>query len=56
MQLFFNYSIDCELPPNTDYTGPERAGFAYSFGIYDLRLNHPVRAPDGARQGRREAP
>ena len=25
--LFFNYSIDCELPPNTDYTGPERRPF-----------------------------
>ena len=27
MKLFFNYSIDCELPPNTDYTGPERRPF-----------------------------
>jgi len=24
MKLFFNYSIDCELPVNTPYTGPER--------------------------------
>ena len=28
MKLFFNYSIDCELPPNTRYTeGRERADF-----------------------------
>jgi hypothetical protein len=27
MQCFFNYSIDCELPPNTTYTGPERRPF-----------------------------
>lgn len=27
MKLFFNYSIDCELPTNTDYTGPERRPF-----------------------------
>jgi len=27
MKLFYNYSIDCELPPNTDYTGPERKPF-----------------------------
>lgn len=27
MRLFFNYSIDCELPPNTEYTGPERRPF-----------------------------
>ena len=27
MTLFFNYSIDCETPPNTDYTGPERRPF-----------------------------
>ncbi|MDP7399393.1 MAG: polysaccharide deacetylase family protein [Lentisphaeria bacterium] len=27
MQLFFNYSIDCETPANTDYTGPERRPF-----------------------------
>lgn len=25
--LFFNYSLDCETPPNTDYTGPERRPF-----------------------------
>ncbi len=25
--LFFNYSIDCELPNNTAYTGPERRPF-----------------------------
>lgn len=24
MKLYFNYSIDCELPLNTSYTGPER--------------------------------
>ena len=27
MKLFFNYSIDCETPANTDYTGPERRPF-----------------------------
>lgn len=27
MKLFFNYSIDCELPANTDCTGPERREF-----------------------------
>ena len=27
MTLFFNYSIDCELPVNTPYTGPERRPF-----------------------------
>lgn len=27
MHLFFNYSIDCELPLNTPYTGPERRTF-----------------------------
>lgn len=27
MELFFNYSIDCETPANTDYTGPERRPF-----------------------------
>lgn len=27
MELFFNYSIDCELPLNTPYTGPERRPF-----------------------------
>lgn len=27
MKCFFNYSIDCELPPNTPYTGPERRPF-----------------------------
>jgi len=27
MKLFFNYSIDCELPLNTEYTGPERRPF-----------------------------
>jgi len=27
MKLFFNYSIDCELPRNTKYTGPERRPF-----------------------------
>lgn len=27
MKLFFNYSIDCELPKNTPYTGPERRAF-----------------------------
>lgn len=27
MTLFFNYSIDCELPTNTEYTGPERRDF-----------------------------
>ena len=27
MKLFFNYSIDCELPTNTEYTGPERRPF-----------------------------
>jgi hypothetical protein len=27
MKLFFNYSIDCELPPDTPYTGPERRPF-----------------------------
>ena len=27
MKLFFNYAIDCETPPNTDYTGPERRPF-----------------------------
>jgi hypothetical protein len=27
MKLAFNYSIDCELPANTDYTGPERCSF-----------------------------
>jgi len=27
MKLFFNYSIDCELPLNTPYTGPERRPF-----------------------------
>ena len=27
MKLAFNYSIDCELPVNTDYTGPERCPF-----------------------------
>lgn len=27
MKLFFNYSIDCELPVNTPYTGPERRSF-----------------------------
>lgn len=25
--LFFNYSVDCELPKNTPYTGPERRPF-----------------------------
>ena len=27
MKFFFNYSIDCELPLNTEYTGPERQPF-----------------------------
>lgn len=27
MRLFFNYSLDCETPTNTDYTGPERMSF-----------------------------
>jgi hypothetical protein len=27
MKLYFNYSLDCELPKNTDYTGPERVPF-----------------------------
>ena len=27
MKLFFNYSIECELPPNTEYTGPELLPF-----------------------------
>lgn len=27
MELFFNYSIDCETPANTEYTGPERRPF-----------------------------
>ncbi len=27
MKLFFNYSIDCELPPHSEYTGPERRPF-----------------------------
>ena len=27
MKLFFNYSIDCETPPNTEYTGRERRAF-----------------------------
>lgn len=27
MKLFFNYSIDCETPSNTEYTGPERLPF-----------------------------
>jgi hypothetical protein len=27
MNLFFNYSIECELPPNSTYTGPERRPF-----------------------------
>ncbi|MHB0937096.1 MAG: polysaccharide deacetylase family protein [Armatimonadota bacterium] len=27
MRLYFNYSIDCELPLNTPYTGPERRPF-----------------------------
>jgi hypothetical protein len=27
IKLFFNYSIDCETPAHTDYTGPERRPF-----------------------------
>ena len=27
MDVFFNYSIDCETPPNTEYTGAERRPF-----------------------------
>jgi len=27
MKIYFNYSIDCELPLNTPYTGPERRPF-----------------------------
>lgn len=27
MKLYFNYSLDCETPPNTEYTGPERRPF-----------------------------
>ncbi len=36
MQLFFNYSIDCETPSNTDYTGPERRPFFRGPATWDF--------------------
>ncbi len=57
MQLFFNYSIDCELPANTDYTGPERRPFFHGPATWDaaeasvrgfVDRMHELGAADGA--------
>jgi len=36
MKLYFNYSIDCETPANTDYTGPERRPFFHGPASWDF--------------------
>ena len=37
MKLFFNYSIDCELPPNTRYTqGTERRPFFHGPPMWEF--------------------
>lgn len=36
MKLFFNYSIDCETPPNTEYTGPERRPFFHGPATWEF--------------------
>lgn len=36
MKLFFNYSLDCELPPNTPFTGPERRPFFHGPATWEF--------------------